>query len=269
MSLTDSKIAKIQAHFQALSSAATSLNATSDELAKVVGVLDDALRKLNIGLTVWITVSKWMEDERCGEDQIGYAKVNGKWGIALRYIWGDHALSLDEVDGLWLFNDAPRELRLAGVDNLPQVIEALSEEAFETTKKVQEKTKEVRELANIIEKMANEPRRAERSIKGASFVASGITPAQLKAITTGVQERQKFVGELLEHASRWELGTDDLWIYFPADKRTFAELLEGQESLSKVNGVVNHVLGYPVQVVVKVEPRTITNSTASSGKGGK
>ncbi len=268
MTSGDQKIAKIQTHFQALTTAATSLNAASDELAKVASVLDEALKRLNIGLVVWVTVSRWVDDQgRQGTDQIGYCKVDGKWGIALSRSWDDDLMK-EEV-GLWLFNGAPRELRLRGVDKLPEVIEALSKEACETTKKVQEKTKEVRELANVIEKIANEPRRAERSKKGASFGTSGITEVQLKGILAGVREHQKFLGELLEQASHWELGTDDLWIYFPADKRPFAEMLEGRESLSKVNGVVNQVLGYPGRVVVKVEPQTVTNSAASTGRGGK
>jgi hypothetical protein len=269
MSLTDSKIAKIQTHFQSLSSAATSLNAASDELSKIVSVLDEALRKLNIGLNVWVTVSRWIDELRHGADQIGYCKVNGKWGIALCRSWGDDSVDEDTVEGLWLFNDAPRELRLAGVDKLPEMIEALSKEAFETTKKVQEKTKEVRELTSVIEKIANEPSRTDPFKKAGRRTAVGLSSEQLTAILAGVQEQQKFLGELLEQASRWELGSDNLWIYFPAEKRPFAELLEGRESLSKVNGVTNQVLGYPVQVVVKMEPRTITNSAASTGKGGK
>src|SRR5258706_5714323 len=125
MTSSDSKIAKIQTHFQALSSAATSLNAASDELTKVVSVLDDALRKLNVGLTVWVTVSTWSDNSRHGEDQIGYCKLNGKWGIALCTSWNDDAGGEDTVDGIWLFNDAPRELRLGGVDKSPKGSEAL------------------------------------------------------------------------------------------------------------------------------------------------
>src|SRR5207249_9207218 len=121
---------------------------TSDELTKVVGVLDEALRKLNVGLPVWVTVSRWEDELRRGQDEIGYCKVNGKWGIALCRSWNDDAGGEDTIEGLWHFNDAPREVRLAGVDKLPEVIEALSKEAIETTKKVQEKTKEVRELAS-------------------------------------------------------------------------------------------------------------------------
>ena len=197
-----SKVEKIQTHFQALSSAATSLNTASDELTKVVGVLDEALRKLNVGLPVWVTVSRWEDELRRGQDEIGYCKVNGKWGIALCRSWNDDAGGEDTIEGLWHFNDAPREVRLAGVDKLPEVIEALSKEAIETTKKVQEKTKEVRELASVIEKITHQPSRTERSKNANKVVTVGLSSEQLAAILAAVQQQQKFLGEL---AAREEL----------------------------------------------------------------
>ncbi len=270
MASGDQKIAKIQTHFHALSTAATSLNIASDELTKVVGVLDEALKKLNVGLTAWVPFLRWScEPPEYDEEQIGYCKINSKWGIAIRRVAGDYSTDEGSVEGPWLFNDAPREMRLRAVDKIPEMIEALSTEASKTTKRVLEKTKEVRDLASSIEKITNEPRRAERSVKGVSFGTSGITAAQLKGILTGVQERQKFLGELLEHASRWELGSSDLWIYFPAAKQQFGELLQGRESLAKVSSVAMEVLGYPVQVVVKMEPPTIDASKAGNDKGGK
>ena len=54
-------------------------------------------------------------------------------------------------EGPWLFNDAPREMRLRSVDKIPVLIQALGKEAANTTKKIQEKTKEVSELALAIE----------------------------------------------------------------------------------------------------------------------
>lgn len=167
----DSKIAKIQTHFQALSSAATSLNAASDELTKVVGVLDEALKKLNVGLAVWVTINRWSEEYRHGEDQIGYCKVNGKWGIALSTSWNDDSGGEDTVDGLWLFNDAPREMRLAGIDKIPELIEALGKEAFDTAKRIQQKTEEVRELAGAIDLLTNDPK--AKSLTLAERIAAG------------------------------------------------------------------------------------------------
>ena len=48
MGSTDSKIAKIQTNFQALSEIAPSLNSASNELTKVVGKLDEAFCKIGI-----------------------------------------------------------------------------------------------------------------------------------------------------------------------------------------------------------------------------
>jgi len=269
----DQKIGKIQTHFKALSETASALNTASDELTKTIAILDDALRKLNIGLTVWVPFRFRLDDNDTSgaydQDEIGYAKVESNWGLALRRIYGNEA-SDDHIQiGPSLFKDTPRELRLLAVDKIPEVIEALSKEASETAMRVQEKTKDVRELASVIEKITHQPSRAERSKNADKVVTVGLSSEQVGAILAAVRQQQKFLGELVAQASRWELGSDDLRIYFPADKRQFAELLDGRESLSKLNGVANHVLGYPVRFVVKIEPRAITNSAASVGKGSK
>jgi hypothetical protein len=158
MNFDEPKFAKVQANFRALSSVSTSLNTASDELAKAVSVLAEALKKLNVGLTVWVTFrSRDVEEWEYDDDQIGYGKVNGKWGITLRRNWGDIRNDNSGEDGPWLFNEAPREMRLASVDKIPELIEALSREASDTTKRIQEKTQEVRELASVIEHPAGKP----------------------------------------------------------------------------------------------------------------
>lgn len=147
------KIDRVQTHFQVLSKTASSLNAASDELTSSVSVLSESLKKLNVGLTVWVMFrSRDFEEEpdRYDIDQIGYTKVNGVWGIAIQSVFGDERRDEESVAGLWLFNDAPREMRLAAVDKLPELIEELAKAAFNTTKRVQEKAQQVRELANAI-----------------------------------------------------------------------------------------------------------------------
>jgi hypothetical protein len=167
MASGDSKIEKIQKHFQTLSSVATSLNAASDELTKVVAILDESLKKLNVGLTAWVTFrSRGDDDQSSGNyncDQIGYCKVNGKWGIALRHIWGNVELEVERDEGPWLFNDAPREMRVRGVDKIPEVIETLSEEAAETTTVVRAKTEEIRSLAGAITQITNSEKQATKA----------------------------------------------------------------------------------------------------------
>src|SRR6266480_7971566 len=159
MSSDDTKTAKIQTNFQALSAVAASLNSASDELTQVIGVLDEALKKLNVGLTVWVIFEDRGDEQDPSPydcDQIGYCKVDGKWGIALRHIWGHEAFDAHNEEGPWLFTNAPRELRLRSVDKIAELIESLGNEASATTKKIQEKTKEVSELTLAIGKSAND-----------------------------------------------------------------------------------------------------------------
>ena len=158
MNSGDQKIAKVQTRFQELSTLASSLNTASDELTKVVGTLDEALKKLNIGLTVWVPFrfrGDGSDPEVYDQDEIGYAKVSGIWGVALRNIWGNESFGDYHEAGPWLFKDAPRELRLAAADKIPELIEALATGASATTKEVEEKTKQVRELAEAIDEVAN------------------------------------------------------------------------------------------------------------------
>jgi hypothetical protein len=269
MASSDSKVATIQTHFQVLSEIASSLNTASDELTKTVSILDEALKKLNVGLTVWVPFRHHVDDPDdpllFDVDQIGYSKVNGVWGIALRHIWGDESRDIFHEDGPWLFNDAPREMRLYSVDTLTNVVEDLGKKAFDTTKRIQQKTIEVRELAGAIQQITT----AEKKKNGHSVAISGLSSELRTAIVAGLRQRHKFVAELLEFASRWELARDSLRIHFPADKRSFKEMLEAREPLSKVTDVAQEVLGRPVQVSVSLEPPTAVASATGKDKGGK
>lgn len=156
MASSDSKVAKAQSQFQTLTKAASSLNVASDELTKGVALLDEALKKLNIGLSVWVNYSFGnVEDPEYDVEQIGYAKVQGKWGIVLRHIWGNEQWDHHEQAGPWLFNDGPREMRIHAVDKIPDLIEELAKTASKTTERMREKTEMVCELAAAVGKIAS------------------------------------------------------------------------------------------------------------------
>jgi DNA polymerase-3 subunit gamma/tau len=93
--------------------------------------------------------------------------------------------------------------------------------------------------------------------------ASGLDAAQVAEIKAGIQAQQKFIGELLEHSSRWELDGAELRIYFPAEKSTFAGLIEGRDTLEKIRGVSGKVLGRAVRVCAKLETGAAKDANAS------
>jgi DNA polymerase-3 subunit gamma/tau len=83
--------------------------------------------------------------------------------------------------------------------------------------------------------------------------ADGITQEQVAEIKAAIQAQQKFLGEIVQQGSRWELEGAELRIYFSADKRAFAEMMEGRDALEKVRTSSSKVLGRPVRVCARVE----------------
>jgi DNA polymerase III subunit gamma/tau len=88
---------------------------------------------------------------------------------------------------------------------------------------------------------------------GAMAEVSGITAQQVTEIKSAIQAQQKFLGELVEQSSRWELDGAELRIYFSAEKRPFAEMLEGRDSLEKIRALSSKTLGRAVRVCAKLE----------------
>jgi hypothetical protein len=96
--------------------------------------------------------------------------------------------------------------------------------------------------------------------------AEGIAAEQVAKIKAIIEDEKKFVGGLLEQSSRWQVDGAELRIFFPADKRAFAELLEARESLDKIRTVASQVLGKPVRVCAKIE--SMAAAAAAGGNGG-
>ena len=102
----------------------------------------------------------------------------------------------------------------------------------------------------------------------ASVQASGLSDEQVAAIKTAIQAEKKFLGELVEHGNRWELDGAELRIYFSPDKRPFAEMLEGRESLEKIRIASSKVLGRSVRVCAKLQSVAVAAASASRSASG-
>jgi len=95
-------------------------------------------------------------------------------------------------------------------------------------------------------------------------IATGLSSEQAAEIKSTVQAQQKFIGELLEHASRWELEGSELRIYFPPEKSTFAGLIEGRDTLEKIRASSNKVLGRAVRVCARLDSGAVNDANTSS-----
>jgi DNA polymerase III subunit gamma/tau len=95
------------------------------------------------------------------------------------------------------------------------------------------------------------------------IAATGLSAEEVAQIKAAIQAQQKFIGELMEHASRWELEASELRIYFPAERSTFAGLVEGRDTLEKVRAASSKVLGRTVRVCARLESAAANDASAS------
>jgi hypothetical protein len=100
----------------------------------------------------------------------------------------------------------------------------------------------------------------------ASTPATGLSEEQVAEIKSAIQAQQKFLGELLERSTRWELDGAELCIYFLPEHRSFAEMIEGRDSLEKIRVTSSKVLGRPVRVCAKLE--AVAAAAAAAARGG-
>jgi hypothetical protein len=149
----DSLVARVQSSYRKLSDVAIELNSVSDTLGKMIADLDATLKKLNLGLTVWVQIrgSDDQQTHNHWSEELGYAKINGKWGIALRTVEGNYNYPDQDSIETWLFNDAPRQIRLSSIAYIPELLEKLSEQ-------IVEKLETTLELVNAIKEAADEPK---------------------------------------------------------------------------------------------------------------
>lgn len=153
---------RVQASYKQLAVAANTLNTASDALGEAISVLDAALKRLNLGISAWVQLSGntdtgdywWSRD-------VGYTKIGDKWGIGLRKQSGDYSDPENDSEETWLFNEAPRWMRIEAVGKIPDLLEALIKQAEDTTKKIKDRTAQAIELAAAMSKVAQEAHPAE------------------------------------------------------------------------------------------------------------
>jgi hypothetical protein len=143
---------RIAASFQQLVNGASRLNKASDELADSIGPLDAAFKSLNLGVTAWY---KYADDEddlgEFWEHYVGYAKVDGKWGLAISAVSGNRDEAPDEHNNQeWLFNDAPRQMRIEAIGDIPALLEALVNQVNATASDLLAKAAIARDVVETI-----------------------------------------------------------------------------------------------------------------------
>jgi DNA polymerase III subunit gamma/tau len=102
--------------------------------------------------------------------------------------------------------------------------------------------------------------------RGAS-AGEGLTQEQVDSIKGAIQAQEKFLGELIEHATRWEMGGGEVRLFFPTESRALAEMLQARDPMERLRNIAGRILGQTVRVCVKLEavpgPGTTTRSSGT------
>jgi DNA polymerase III subunit gamma/tau len=88
--------------------------------------------------------------------------------------------------------------------------------------------------------------------RAAEDSTSGLASAQVEAIKAALQG-QKFLWSMVEHATRWEIESGELRLFFPSESRALAEMLQARDPMERLRTVLNQVVGQPLRVCVKLD----------------
>lgn len=135
-----------------LASLSQSLNEASDLLSQQILQVEAALNDLKLGIFAWVELYRY--DVQIGgfptvkTESVGYGKHQGRWGL----LYSTDLPDLGDPDYTTVvpLREAPRMERIAAVDKLPKLVEALEAKAAEVTELAKAKAAEVSDFAKAL-----------------------------------------------------------------------------------------------------------------------
>lgn len=117
----------------------TDLYAQYDSLNLAISKIDEKLKKLSLGVSAWVVI----QTAETGERALGYSKIGGHWGLALR-------IGLEEK---WVYSQVPTHLRLEAVSKFPELFEALVRNTMNTIEQLKIRTEQIKEIVSAMEEV--------------------------------------------------------------------------------------------------------------------
>jgi len=196
---------RVAQYYSTLSSVAKDLNAISDQLSKCIADVDLALKRLNLGVVVWVPIShgdELPEGSAFWSEEIGYAKIGPNWGISLRKVLGDYQRPDNAEEERWLFNDAPRALRISAIEKIPELLESLSNQAVKTTAAIGAKLNEAKVVAAAITGAVGPPK-ISRELPNQIKISTLNVDAVRNAVSVALNRDGHAMAEGLLSEAKW------------------------------------------------------------------
>jgi len=105
------------------------------------------------------------------------------------------------------------------------------------------------------------------SVVARTAEAGGLDAAQVDSIKAAILSQEKFLGELIEHASRWEMSGGEVRLFFPTESRALAEMLQARDPMERLRNITSRILGQTVRVCVKLEAVPVMGAATRSSSG--
>jgi DNA polymerase-3 subunit gamma/tau len=96
---------------------------------------------------------------------------------------------------------------------------------------------------------------------------AGLEAAQVDSIKAAILGQEKFLGELIEHVSRWEMSGGEVRLFFPTESRALAEMLQARDPMERLRNITSRILGQTVRVCVKLEAVPVMGAATRSTSG--
>jgi hypothetical protein len=154
--------------YKRLAASADALGSKTHQFSKIITELERVLAKLDLNVEAWEKLRGSDEDGRGNfwHEWVGYAKVKGKWCIALSETRGNHHNDPeDSTDLTWCFDEGPRSLQINAIDKLPDLLEALAKTADKTSRKLDQKLDQVREYTEAIQAATADVAKARKAAR--------------------------------------------------------------------------------------------------------
>lgn len=97
------------------------------------------------------------------------------------------------------------------------------------------------------------PEPEPRATPQTSSTGNGSAESQVDAIKAAILAQEKFLGELVQHAFRWEIAGGEVRLFFSTENRALADMLQARDPMERLRNIASRILGQTVRVCVKLE----------------
>jgi DNA polymerase-3 subunit gamma/tau len=104
------------------------------------------------------------------------------------------------------------------------------------------------------------------AVARSATAGDGLAEAQVDSIRTAILSQEQFLGELVGHASRWEMSGGEVRLFFPTESRALAEMLQARDPMERLRNVASRILGQTVRVCVKLEAVPVGGSSFNGAR---